>query len=134
MGRSMVLDALFEACIVGVVREAEPSRAEQIAIGLLEGGLRAVEITANRPGWFEIVRGLASRAKPPLTVIGVGTIKTEEELIRAKSAGATFVVSPHTDERLIAKARSLGLISIPGAMTPTEIMRARSAGADAVKL
>jgi 2-dehydro-3-deoxyphosphogluconate aldolase/(4S)-4-hydroxy-2-oxoglutarate aldolase len=130
----MVLEALFEACIVGVVREAEPSRAEQIAIGLLEGGLRAVEITANRPGWAEIVRGLASRAKAPLTVIGVGTIKTEEELVRAKNAGATFVVSPHTDERLIAKARSLDLISIPGAMTPTEIMRARSAGADVVKL
>jgi 2-dehydro-3-deoxyphosphogluconate aldolase/(4S)-4-hydroxy-2-oxoglutarate aldolase len=134
MGRSMVLEALFEACIVGVVREPEPSRAEQIAIGLLEGGLRAVEITANTPGCFEIVRALASRAKPPLTVIGAGTIKTEEELDRAKAAGASFIVSPHTDVRLIQRARSLGLIAIPGAMTPTEILTARAAGADVVKL
>jgi 2-dehydro-3-deoxyphosphogluconate aldolase/(4S)-4-hydroxy-2-oxoglutarate aldolase len=130
----MVLNALFEACIVGVVRDKEPSRAEQIAIGLLEGGLRAVEVTANTPGCFEIVRALASRAKPPLTVVGVGTIKTEEELTRAQACGATFVVSPHTDERLIRRAKSLGLIAIPGAMTPTEILTARNAGADVVKL
>jgi 2-dehydro-3-deoxyphosphogluconate aldolase / (4S)-4-hydroxy-2-oxoglutarate aldolase len=130
----MVLDALFEACIVGVVREPDRSRAEQIASGLLEGGLRAVEVTANTPGCFEVVQTLASRARPPLTVIGVGTITKEEELVRAKSAGATFVVSPHTDERLIRRAKSLGLIAIPGAMTPTEIVAARDAGADVVKL
>ncbi len=133
-GPLMVLDALVEACIVGVVREVDPSRAEQIASGLLEGGLRAVEITADTPGCFEIVRGLASRAKPPLTVIGVGTVKTEDEVARAHAAGARFVVSPHTDEALIRRARALGLVSIPGAMTPTEILRARAAGADLVKL
>jgi Entner-Doudoroff aldolase len=67
-------------------------------------------------------------------VIGIGTITTEDELERAKSAGATFVVSPHTDVRLIERAKALGLIVIPGAMTPTEIMTARAAGADVVKL
>jgi 2-dehydro-3-deoxyphosphogluconate aldolase/(4S)-4-hydroxy-2-oxoglutarate aldolase len=130
----MVLNALFEACIVGVVREAEAQRAEQIAMGLFEGGLRAVEVTANTPGCFEIVRALAERAQPPLTIVGVGTIKTEEEVERAAAAGARFVVSPHTDERLIRAARARGLVSIPGAMTPTEILAARSYGADVVKL
>lgn len=133
---SMVLEALFEACIVGVVREADPARAEQIASGLLEGGLRAVEITANTPGCFEIVRAVATAAaeKTPLTLVGVGTVTTAAELERAKAAGACFVVSPHTDPELIRHARSLGLITIPGAMTPTEILTARAAGADVVKL
>lgn len=130
----MDLNALFEACMVGIVREAEAPRAEQIALGLLEGGLRAVEITANTPGCFEIVRAIASRSRDPRTVVGVGTITSEEQVERAKAAGAAFVVSPHTDQSLIQAAKSHGLISIPGAMTPTEILAARSYGADAVKL
>lgn len=134
MGRSDVLDALRAATIVGVVRDGDRTRAEQMLAGMLEGGLRAVEVTTNTPDCFEIVHALTSKVRQPLVVVGVGTVRTIDHVNQAKQAGATFVVSPHTDPRLIEHARKLGLVTIPGAMTPTEILTAREAGADVVKL
>lgn len=134
MDRSEVLDALKTATIVGVVRDSDRTRAEEILAGMLDGGLRAVEVTTNTPGCFEIVEAFTRRVRQPQVVVGVGTVRTVEHVDQAKRAGATFVVSPHTDPRMIEHARRLGLVSIPGAMTPTEILKAREAGADVVKL
>ncbi|MBQ2628125.1 MAG: bifunctional 4-hydroxy-2-oxoglutarate aldolase/2-dehydro-3-deoxy-phosphogluconate aldolase [Kiritimatiellae bacterium] len=66
--------------------------------------------------------------------IGAGTVLSVEEVRAAHEAGATFVVSPDTDPDVVAETRRLGMVSIPGAMTPSEIKRAYSLGADIVKL
>ena len=66
--------------------------------------------------------------------IGAGTVLTVEEVRAAHDAGATFIVSPDTDADVIAETKRLGMASIPGAMTPTEIKRAYALGADIVKL
>ena len=66
--------------------------------------------------------------------IGAGTVLSVEEVRAAHAAGATFIVSPDSDPEVIAEAKRLGMASIPGAMTPTEIKRAYALGADIVKL
>ena len=66
--------------------------------------------------------------------IGAGTVLSVEEVRAAHEAGATFIVSPDTDPEVIAETKRLGMVSIPGAMTPSEIKRAYALGADIVKL
>ena len=66
--------------------------------------------------------------------IGAGTVLTVKEVCAAHAAGATFIVSPDSDPEVIAETKRLGMASIPGAMTPTEIKRAYALGADVVKL
>ena len=66
--------------------------------------------------------------------IGAGTVLTVEEVRAAHDAGASFIVSPDTDPEVIAETKRLGMMSIPGAMTPSEIKRAYALGADIVKL
>lgn len=66
--------------------------------------------------------------------IGAGTVLSVEEVRAAHGAGAEFIVSPDSDPEVIAETKRLGMASIPGAMTPTEIKRAWELGADIVKL
>ena len=66
--------------------------------------------------------------------IGAGTVLTTEQLQMTRMAGGTFAVSPHTDPVLIEETKAMGLMSVPGAMTPSEIVAAHRAGADYVKL
>ena len=76
-----------------------------------------------------LVREFAGRLR-----IGAGTVLTAEEARAARDAGAEYIISPDTDPEVIAETKRLGLASIPGAFTPTEIKRAWSLGADIVKL
>lgn len=66
--------------------------------------------------------------------VGAGTVLTVEEVNAAREAGAEYIISPNTDEDVIAQTKRLGMLSIPGAMTPTEVARAWKLGADIVKL
>lgn len=128
------LEALHEATLVGVVRSRDRDRAQAVFQGLLEGGMRAVEITATTPGCFDLIASHAERAARAGVVLGVGTVRTEAELRATAEASARFFVAPHTDPALIALAKTLGLVAIPGAFTPNEVISARNAGADVVKV
>jgi 2-dehydro-3-deoxyphosphogluconate aldolase/(4S)-4-hydroxy-2-oxoglutarate aldolase len=70
----------------------------------------------------------------PDSHIGAGTVLTETQVIKAASAGAKFIISPDTNPAVIQKTKALGLISMPGALTPTEASLASRSGADFVKL
>jgi 2-dehydro-3-deoxyphosphogluconate aldolase / (4S)-4-hydroxy-2-oxoglutarate aldolase len=122
--------ALAEAVIVAVVRDKDQGRAAAIVDALLSAGIRALEVTAPTPGCYEILRAHAGSN----AVLGVGTVMDTIDLSRAKDAGARFVVSPIVDEEIIRKAREMGMVAIPGAMTPTEIVTAHRAGADFIKI
>ena len=123
---------LRAATAVGVIRDGDGARALRIARGLLEGGLQAVEITATTPDAFGSIRALGSSFAD--AVLGIGTVRTLEQLEAAAQAGARFVVSPHTDVRLIEAAARMDIAVIPGGLTPTEIVTAAEAGADFVKV
>lgn len=104
---------------------------------LYRAGIRAVEVT------FEQDKGLKLTADSIKTLserfcgrmaIGAGTVLTLEQLRCAHSCGASYIVSPNTDPAIISATKKLGLVSIPGAMTPTEIVTAHKFGADIVKV
>lgn len=126
------LEALTSAALVGVIRARTEARARTVAEALVEAGFKALEVTADTPGAFSIISELATENQE-LTV-GIGTVLTEDALALARAAQAAFIVSPHTDPRLIEATRAAGMVSIPGAFTATEIRTAMANGADFVKL
>ena len=128
--RRSTLAALFDHLLVAVIRSTHADHATRLMEGVLAGGFRAVEVTATTPGAFDLVR----RSARPDRVLGIGTVTKAEHVDRAAEAKAAFIVSPHTDPDLLARAGAAGLATIPGAMTPTEILRAHQVGADAVKV
>lgn len=97
----------------------------------IRGGFRSVEITMTTPGALELIADLARR---PELVVGAGTVMTPAQAEAALDAGARFLVSPVTDEAVIAVAVSGGAAMIPGTFTPTEMWRAARAGAPLQKL
>ena len=74
------------------------------------------------------------RAEVPDAVVGAGTVMTPEQAEAARAAGACFAISPNTDTEVIRAVKRLGMVSVPGALTPTEIVTAYNAGADIVKV
>ena len=97
----------------------------------IAGGFRVVEVTLTTPRALELIAEAASR---PGVVAGAGTVLTVEEAEAAVAHGARFLVSPVTDEVVIRRATELGVASIPGGHTPTELLAAHRAGAPLVKL
>ena len=103
------------------------------------GGVRMVEVTfdQNDPDCLtrtgEAIMSLR-REFADAGRFGAGTVLTVEQVHAAKEAGAEYIISPNTDIKVIRATKELGMVSIPGAMTPSEILAAHEAGADFVKL
>jgi len=113
---------------------ARAPTTEQARLGMeaaVDGGFRICEFTYGIPGAVDLVREFARRGG--LTV-GAGTVLTIDQARAAVDAGATFLVSPIVDETIIAEAARLGVPCLPGAATPTELVRAWRAGATVQKL
>ncbi len=107
--------------------------AEEIVAATSDVGLTAVEVTFNSPGVLEMIRRLAARFGDRMAV-GAGTVLKPSEVEQAADAGARFIVSPNLNLEVISTTKRLGLVSLPGCFTPSEIVTAIDAGADAAKL
>ncbi|HHW19140.1 MAG TPA: bifunctional 4-hydroxy-2-oxoglutarate aldolase/2-dehydro-3-deoxy-phosphogluconate aldolase [Firmicutes bacterium] len=127
-----VKNALSAGRVVAIIRGLGPEQVRGVARALLNGGIRCIEVTLNSPGAIESIGIIASEF--PEVVPGAGTVLEVEEVKEAVARGARFIVSPNVDPRVIEETKALGRISIPGAMTPTEIVQALKAGADYVKI
>jgi 2-dehydro-3-deoxyphosphogluconate aldolase / (4S)-4-hydroxy-2-oxoglutarate aldolase len=119
--------------IVAILRGDFGGREEEIVDALIDSGITVVEATLNSPGAFDSINRLAARFGSRVAV-GAGTVLRPEEVERAAGAGARFIVSPNLNAKVIEVTKRLGLISLPGCFTPSEIVEAMGAGADAVKL
>jgi Entner-Doudoroff aldolase len=119
--------------IVAILRGDFGGREEEIVGVLVEAGITAVEITLNSPGAFDSIKRLAASFGSRIAV-GAGTVLRPDEVERAAGAGARFIVSPNRNASVIKMTKRLGLVSLPGCFTPSEIVEALDAGADAVKL
>ena len=100
---------------------------------LHEAGITNLEITLNTADHariFEIIRS----EYPGQFFLGAGTVLSEGDVEKAFEYGAEYIISPNVDERVIRRTKELGLISIPGALSPSEIMTAHDCGADIIKL
>lgn len=114
-----------------ILRTSDGSLARPAMEAVVRGGFRVVEFTLTVPGAFDLIEEFARR---PGLVVGAGTVLTIEDAREAVRRGASFLVSPVTDEAVIGAARALGVAAIPGAHTPTELLRAQRAGAPLQKL
>lgn len=101
--------------------------------GIRAGGIPIVEVTRTVPGAVEVIRQLARSGGNDLR-IGAGTVLDAESAARCLDAGAVFLVSPGFDLATVKFAREKGILMIPGALTPTEIIAAWNAGSDLVKV
>lgn len=125
--------------LVAIARDIDPKDIVDAAQGLYDGNIRMMEITYNQKSerciedTTESIRLVREKFNCRM-VIGVGTVLTPLQLMKAYEAGAAFILSPNVDETVIKLTKQLGLVSIPGALTPTEIITAYQYGADFVKV
>ena len=126
-------DVLPSPPIIAVARGVPEGAALETAEALAAGGVRWIEVTLNTPGALEVLASWRERFAGRLTV-GAGTVTDLAGAREALAAGAEFLVTPNLDEAVIARAREVGVPIYPGALTPSEIVRAHAAGASAVKV
>ncbi|MCP3032904.1 bifunctional 4-hydroxy-2-oxoglutarate aldolase/2-dehydro-3-deoxy-phosphogluconate aldolase [Halobacillus sp. A1] len=119
--------------LVAVVRGAAGEDVVKIARALHEGGVHIMEITADTPECIDLIRRVSAEFGEDM-VVGAGTVLDPETAKAAISAGADFIFSPTVDRETIRMTKRYGVVSIPGAMTPTEILTAYEHGADLIKV
>ena len=119
--------------LIPVLRARNAAQAHAIVKAMIAGGVTVVEVTMTVPGAIEVLRGLKREYGSDL-LLGSGTVTTAAQAEATIEAGAEFVVSPSFHAAVVAKTRELGKVSIPGSLTPTEVITAFDAGADYVKI
>ena len=128
-----VHDLLLQHKIVAIIRGANPGDVMDIAAALYAGGIVAVEVTLNSANALELISKLADKQKNKM-LVGAGTVLNAAAALKAMEAGAQFIISPSLDIETIGVTKAQGVMSIPGAYTATEIVKAHAAGADIVKV
>jgi 2-dehydro-3-deoxyphosphogluconate aldolase / (4S)-4-hydroxy-2-oxoglutarate aldolase len=128
-----VMERIREVGLVPVVRAASADQAFAAVEAIRAGGIPILEITLTVPGAIDVIRQLTSRLGDD-TLIGAGTVLDAETAQECVDAGAKFIVSPALDIPTIELCRNLGVPVFAGALTPTEILTAWKAGANAVKV
>ena len=118
------------ARLLGIVRYRDAGDVDGALGAMVRAGIRLVEVTLDTPGALEVVE----RGRRSGWSIGVGTVLEPGQVDQSADAGAAFVVSPGIVPPVIERAHELGVDVVPGAFTPTEVMRAHAMGVAAVKL
>ena len=129
-----ILAGLKQAGVVAVIRVEEPSGLIEAGRALCAGGLRYIEITLTVPGALGIIEKASSALASDGVVIGAGTVLDAETARAAILAGAGYIVSPVFKPEMVDLCNRYGVVVVPGAMTPTEVLCAWEGGADIVKI
>lgn len=137
--RKEVIDSIRENKIIVIVRGVGQDQLIPLGEAMYKGGIRLMEITYNSsdPAGDELTaRNIAMLCEhfKGRMLIGAGTVITEKQAELTKNAGGLFIISPDTNAAVIRRTRELDMVSIPGALTPSEVGEAHRAGADYVKL
>ena len=125
--------------VITICRKVYGQDLLDLAAALYEGGVKLMEVTFDQadPDCIakvcEGIRQLCDNFGDKM-MFGAGTVLTTEQVRAAAAAGARYIISPNVDAEIIACTKELGLVSMPGAMTPSEILEAHKLGADIVKL
>jgi 2-dehydro-3-deoxyphosphogluconate aldolase/(4S)-4-hydroxy-2-oxoglutarate aldolase len=133
MNKTEAMQLIRDTGLVPVVRAESADQAIRAVDALRAGGLRVLEVTMTVPGAVRVIEKLAKRYGRE-TLIGAGTVLDAATANDCIQAGAEFIVSPSLNEETIEFCGDKGIAILPGALTPTEVVRAWNAGADAVKV
>ena len=133
-----IISKLREAKLVAIMRGIPVDKVKDTVEAMKKGGVYCCEVTFNQKATdysdtlksIELIKDLFGDS----VLVGAGTVLTVEQAKLAYEAGAAYMISPDINRAVIEKTKELGAISMPGAMTPTEIMTAWNYGADIVKL
>ena len=133
------LEYVKERKIVAIVRGLEPAYLLRLGHALEEGGIGLMEVTYDQSApetWGDTARAIETVEKEfgERVLVGAGTVITSEQVSMTYNAGGHYLVTPATQPEIIRMGKALGLGLFPGALTPTEILAAYNAGADAVKV
>ncbi len=139
MTKESIIHRITEEKIIVIVRGIKCEAVIPLAEAMYAGGIRALELTydASDPDGdaqnAEQIRKLTEHFGDRM-MIGAGTVLTTRQVERTKEAGGKFIISPNVNKKVIHRSFKLDLVSIPGALTATEAVKAYEAGADFVKL
>jgi 2-dehydro-3-deoxyphosphogluconate aldolase/(4S)-4-hydroxy-2-oxoglutarate aldolase len=137
--RDQVIHAIEKEKLIVIVRGVERKQLLPLAEAMYNGGIRLLEVTYDATGRIsdketaENIKLLSAHFENKM-LIGAGTVLTEHQTKLTCDAGGQFIISPDVNSAVIKKTKALGMVSIPGALTPTEAQTAHLAGADFVKL
>jgi 2-dehydro-3-deoxyphosphogluconate aldolase / (4S)-4-hydroxy-2-oxoglutarate aldolase len=133
MDKDQVLQRIHEVGLIPVLRAQSAAEALQLADAISAGGVPVLEVTMTVPGAVDVIRQIVEHAGDRI-LVGAGTVMNPETARACMLAGAQFIVSPSLNLKTIEICRHQGVAVFPGALTPTEVVTAWDAGADAVKV
>ncbi len=133
MDKEMCMKIIADAALIAVIRARNKEQALNITKAVYIGGVNAIEVTMTVPGALEVIEHLVKN-KEENTLIGAGTVLDSETARHAILAGADFVVSPCLNVEVVRTCNRYRILTMPGAMTITEIVNGMEAGADVIKV
>lgn len=133
------LEYVLQRKIVAIVRGLSPEYLVRLGHAFEEGGIGLMEVTYDQKApetWKDTAAGIEAVEKEfgDRLLVGAGTVITLEQVAMTYNAGGHYLVTPTTQPNIIRAGKALGLGLYPGALTPSEILSAYEAGADAVKV
>lgn len=136
--REEIFNMINHYKIIAILRKLPMDAYLDVAGALYRGGIRLLEVPFDQSGELTVTmikeQIHAISVTYPDAAVGAGTVITKKQVDVAREAGATYIISPNADREIIEYTKACGLISMPGAITPTEIQNAYQWGADFVKL
>lgn len=132
-GKETILREIGLHRLIAVIRGRSANEAKASALALAKGGIHLLEITFTVPDAASVLGSLVEMRLPGVT-LGAGSVTTAAQANEAIAAGARFVISPILQTELVPACHEGGAICVLGGLTPTEVMAARDAGADCIKI
>lgn len=136
-----IIREILDKKIVAIFRGIDVEKCSAAANALYDGGISLCEVTfqasEKEEGYvstLEGIRKILAGAGERKLYVGAGTVLTAEQAELAHEAGAQFIITPNVNVEVIKRANELGMVTIPGGFTPTELELAYEAGADMVKI
>lgn len=125
--------------ITAILRDVPSNKAVDVAKALFDGGITSLEVAFNNNDSEKYNETLVSISNiinylDNKVSVGAGTVTTVNSVENAYRCGAQFIISPNTSKEVIKRTKELSMLSMPGAMTPSEIVVAKEAGADIIKI
>jgi len=133
MNKVDVLEKVKDLGLLAVIRGPSAELTVKMVEALVAGGVLGIEITYSTPNAEDVVRTLSKMLGNGI-VLGMGTLTKPEQAFSAREAGANFIVSPVCEANLIKSMVESGLLTMAGALTPTEVLHAYNLGADVIKI
>jgi len=125
-------EAINRMPIVSILRGVDPEEVIDIVDCLFELGIKIVEVPLNSPSPYKSIN-LISKKYGDKMIVGAGTVLCQNEVYEVSNIGGSIIVSPNVNTNVIQKTKELGMVSLPGASTPTEVFSALDSGASGIK-